>query len=97
VPEITKAEACARYGITDRQLEHWITRGYIEVPRLGYGNRRYIPEDEQRVLAILARLLRTGFRWEYAAPIARRLAEQATVALPGGITLTLTCDPEDTE
>lgn len=85
-------EAATAYGVTPRQLEHWICRGYLRVARRGYGNVRLIDEAEQAVAAQLVRLLAIGFRWEAAAPIARQLAEMpgTPVALADGVQLTVT-------
>jgi len=89
--EITLAEAVDRYGITNRQLVHWIERDYLRVERKGHGKARYIGEDEQKVLAAMTALLSIGFRWEAAAPLARTAVELdgATLRLPGGVTINI--------
>jgi DNA-binding transcriptional MerR regulator len=93
--ELTIPQACKEFGISGRSLEHWISRGYLHVPRTGRGHARLIDESEQEVLAILVRLLACGFRRDRAALLARRVRDHTghSLALPGGVRLHL--DPHN--
>jgi len=90
---VTVTEAAGRYGVTVRQLEHWIARGYLLVERGGRGRPRHIPEVEQLVLAAIVRLLAAGFRWEVAAAVARQLIVDGNpLTLSGAVKIALSTE-----
>ena|ERR1700729_3525679 len=67
-------------GITERQLRHWITKGYIFAgnTRPGRGNPYPAEWDQytRRVILCMARLRELGFESPMASLLAHRLAEQ---------------------
>ena len=80
-------QAAKKAGITYRQFDHWIRRGYIAGGCPGSGRRRDISADEFDVLARMAGLVRAGVTPAAAAELARqpikrgwwqRLRERAT-------------------
>lgn len=68
--------AAERAGITYRQLDHWIRKGYVNGSLPGQGNPRRIPEPEADIVRDMAALVRAGFRPEVAARIARDSMER---------------------
>jgi hypothetical protein len=76
VPSLDRNEL----GITYRQLDHWVTRGYLRPenkPGSGYG--REFSESEIEIAKLMAKLVHAGFRAEKAAKTARYvLAEGLT-------------------
>lgn len=77
-------------GVTGRQLDHWVRRGYIEADLPGSGHHRVWPEDQVRRVRNLVRLTNAGVELEVAAAVASQLEEgQTEVDLGGGVTLEL--------
>lgn len=77
-------------GLTYRQLDHWITKGYIRpVPgsRRGYGFQRSLSPKEVRVLRTMFELVQDGVNPEQAVKMARRHVNRRPVFL-GGFQLT---------
>lgn len=64
-------------GISYRQLDHWIRKGYIRGGNPGSGNQREIAEDEMGVLRHMSTLVHCGFVPERAARMAREIVEGA--------------------
>ena len=61
--------------ISPRILDHWVRRGYVSPDercwtRSGYP--RTFGPDEAEIIAMMARLVRAGFRPEVACALARR-------------------------
>jgi hypothetical protein len=67
-------------GATYRQLDYWTRRGYLRAanPWPGSGHRRRWPAREQRVCALIVRLLDVGIDLHLAVRIAREAAEHNT-------------------
>jgi DNA-binding transcriptional MerR regulator len=75
--EKTRA-ALAALGLTVRQLEYWIDRGWIVADgRPAQGRPREFSASERRVLAVMARLTRAGFPAATAARVARKAVSAA--------------------
>lgn len=60
-------------GISYRQLDYWVRRGYLRPGNadLGPGFRRTWDDDERRVATLMARLVRAGVSVEAAHRVAR--------------------------
>lgn len=83
-------DVCDDLGITVRQADYWIRRGYLDVVGQGSGKTRSISPDEAQVLGVMARLVRAGVRWEDAADLARRIPEGGTITMEDiGVVLTV--------
>ena len=65
-----------RAGITYRQLDFWIRRGYVKVDNdvTGSGNTREFSSIEARVVLYMADLVRSGFTPQASAVTAREIA-----------------------
>ncbi len=90
-------EAMELAQISRRQLEHWITRGYIEARSYGFGRQRDLDPGELRVLHRMAQLVRAGFHWDRAAELARELVlldHNEQLDLGGGIRLAMNPPPQ---
>ena len=77
-------------GLTYRQLDHWITKGYlrtVEGTRRGYGFQRALSPREVRVLRVMHELVQDGVNPEQAVKMARRHVNRRPVFL-GGFQLT---------
>lgn len=72
---MNSSTAADRAGITYRQLDHWIRKGYINGALPGSGNPRTINGHEADVVRDMAALVRAGFRPDVAARIARQALE----------------------
>lgn len=77
--------AAERAGITYRQLDHWISRGYLNLTdgNPGSGIARTLTGAQVRVLENMAVLARAGVRPSEASALARRMARGRTVVLGG--------------
>lgn len=64
-------------GITYRQFDHWIRRGYIKGGTPGSGNARDLDETETAVLALMSTLVKSGMFPARAAQTARTMIEGA--------------------
>lgn len=74
--------AAEQAGITYRQLDHWIRRGYIKGALPGSGVQRDLNGHEVDVLRIMADLVGVvGMKPAAAAPVARTMAEGKGVAI----------------
>ena len=62
-------------GITYRQLDWWIHRGWIRMPGRGSGYFRRPDEGELYIAEWMGRLTRAGLAASIAAPLAREIAE----------------------
>jgi hypothetical protein len=58
-------------GATYRQLNHWVQKGYLDVPGHGSGNVRDWPREEIRVARVMARLAAVGIPPALAVKVAR--------------------------
>ena len=78
-------------GLTYRQLDHWLNRGFIKArnPHPGSGNSRSLTPGEVKVLKAMLPLVQAGIAPDKAAPIARKLVRSGKATLPNGLTLTL--------
>jgi hypothetical protein len=93
-PEVTiflpSATLTQRAKITYRQLDHWVTQGYL-VPETGsnpgQGRDRQFSEVEAQVAAWMADLVRAGFSPKRAESLARHLLHTGPVLLDGGFVL----------
>lgn len=71
---VSTADVADKAGISYRQLDHWIRRGYVDVAGEGSGSRReWTPEKVRRAVRI-AVLVRAGYRLDAAADMAAREA-----------------------
>jgi len=73
------------HGITYRQFDHWVTRGWIRPTNSGgSGHDRVFSMDEVRIFRIMATLTTLGFRPAHAAELARNTVDlgwRGTLAL----------------
>jgi DNA-binding transcriptional MerR regulator len=66
-------------GITYRQLDHWVTQGYLFAGgRTGSGNPREWPLAEIEVARRMVRLVRAGLRPDVAAEVAADMANNGS-------------------
>jgi DNA-binding transcriptional MerR regulator len=96
---LSAAHVCALAGITYRNLDYWLRRGFIDLDPehpdpTGRGSgypRRFTPQEADRFV-LLARLVRAGFRVETAADVARKVARAPgdRVEVVGGIWVQVT-------
>lgn len=78
MPRLDRSEL----GITYRQLDHWITRGYLRPEnKPGSGTEREFSEREIEVAKLMAALVNAGFRAEKAAKTARYVLAEGIVRL----------------
>jgi hypothetical protein len=75
---LTSEQVCTLAGITYRQLDHWLRRGYVDCDRadlgvpVGTGNpRRYTPEQTHRI-RLVASLVHAGLSVPRAADLINR-------------------------
>ena len=68
-------DAYQAHGITYRQLDHWVHRGWIRATGHGQGVDRHIPPGELQVLTHMVRLVHAGFIPRVAAVYARAITE----------------------
>lgn len=62
------------YGVSPRQCNHWVDRGWIVVRGMGSGHPRYISKFERAVMSRMCGLVKFGMRPEPAADLARKMA-----------------------
>lgn len=77
-------------GLTYRQLDHWLSRGYVRrapSSKAGSGNERYLTPREARILHVMFELVKDGVNPEQAAKMARRYESGRPLFL-GGFELT---------
>lgn len=89
-PAITRSlDAVEIRGVTYRQLDHWVRRGYLrpDQPAPGSGNAREWSGDELRVAQLMACLKGAGFAPAAAADYARQLLRLATFGPPVRLTI----------
>lgn len=78
----------AEIGVSYRQLDHWVRRGWIRAATPGTGHRRTWTDDELAVAARMVKLIAAGFTVAKAAEIARgRTGYDTFLALGDGIHL----------
>ena len=84
------ADLVADIGITYRQFDHWIAKGYVpgltEQLHPGHGNVRDLTDEQVRHLRIMAALVRDGLRPDAADRLACELRNGRPVKV-GGYTL----------
>lgn len=84
--------------VTYRVIDYWSRVGYINAHNAGAGSGsiRWLEEREYQILKLMIRLTGAGFETETAALVARRMVfdQLLITTLPGGITITLTEDPD---
>jgi DNA-binding transcriptional MerR regulator len=61
----------AALGLTYRQLDFWVRKGYLSAATPGSGKRRTWSDDELAIAAHMVRLISCGFTVARAAEIAR--------------------------
>lgn len=66
-------------GITTRQIQYWISAGYLRVDNPGSGVERHWPAEEVRVARLMLILTKGGMTAKVAAAVARTVAQ-----LPAG-------------
>ncbi len=73
-------------GVTYRQLDHWVRRGFLHPrnPNPGSGYTTVWPAEELRVAARMGRLVKAGL----VLDVAHRIARGDTILAPG-ITITI--------
>ena len=64
-------------GITSRQIQYWITSGYLKVANPGSGTSREWPAEEVRVARLMRELTAAGMTAKAAAYVARRIARDS--------------------
>lgn len=79
-------------GITYRQADHWVRRGFIRTtpPNPGSGRPRRIAESEIAALTTMARLVHAGLTPEIAARLAREGNGRGRYELADGVHIVLT-------
>lgn len=82
-------EVMRRAQINYRQLDHWVTRGYLMPSKAnpGSGSQREFPESELEVAEVMADLVRAGFLPARAERLARGLLHMGSVLLDGGFVI----------
>ena len=81
-------ELRVRAGISYRQLDHWIRRGYVPgVDAVGQGHTREFTACAERRIVLLGRLTRAGFTPLRAVQIAQGLEHSDTYDLGPDLTL----------
>ena len=89
---VTSAEVCAAAGITYRQLDYWVRRGWIQCSQVtssltgnsGSGCERRWSEQQAAKVMHMAGLVREGYRTDRAAElIAGWFADERTPAGTG--------------
>lgn len=72
-PRYNAADVPAAIGVTYRQLDYWVRKGYLEPENVecGSGHQRLFPPDEFAVALTMAHLVRGGFTVDQAARLAR--------------------------
>lgn len=60
-------------GVTYRQIDHWVRKGYLQVEPRGTGRPRDWPADEVSVARLMAWLTQAGMAAYNAAAVARLL------------------------
>lgn len=85
----TTNEAAKLAGVSYRQLDYWITCGYIRLndPNPGSGQPRRLPASQLAILLRMAELVRAGMNAEPAARLARRLRREGEIRV-GRFTIT---------
>jgi len=61
------------HGATQRQIDFWVARGYLQPDRLGSGVAREWSQSEIRVAQLMARLVFGGFTPADASVLARQV------------------------
>jgi hypothetical protein len=76
-------------GVSYRMLYHWTQRGWVRTVHAGSGRPMLLDEVEQRVVVVMARLVRAGVQPGAAARAARAGVEGGVslVDLGGGVML----------
>jgi hypothetical protein len=79
-----------RAGITYRNLDHWVRRGWLHPEHVGRGpgSRRHWPTHEQQVAALMARCVNIGM----TPALAARVARAAVGAVADGFALVVLAD-----
>lgn len=91
-------DALERAGITQRRLNHWHAKGYLNAPLVPPGNRRrQWTAQEVRVALLMARLLDAGIDLPRAAGMARNVVtkRQRSFELAEGLHLQVRELPDD--
>lgn len=70
-----------RAGITERQLNHWTTRGHVRPLEAhpGSGRVRLWPPGEVRVAALMGRMVAAGLALDVAATCARHVVDATPI------------------
>lgn len=86
-------DAARAAGISYRQLDYWITSGYVRLADAnpGSGVQRELPSSQVAILVRMADLVRGGVAPEAAAKLARDLRSKGAVRV-GRFTITETGD-----
>jgi hypothetical protein len=91
VTDLTAIESAQRAGITYRQLDHWVTRGYLHPRRRahnpGSGHPRTFTPREGDVAEAMAGLVALGMLPAAAAKIGRRIVTKGEAKV-GGLRIT---------
>lgn len=61
------------HGATQRQIDFWVARGYLQPDRLGSGVAREWSQSEIRVAQLMASLVAGGFTPADASVLARQV------------------------
>jgi DNA-binding transcriptional MerR regulator len=77
-------------GVTYRQADYWVRRGWILAPQPGSGYHRRISPSEADALRTLARLVIAGLTAETAARLARETNGRGRHELTDGVHIVLT-------
>lgn len=63
--------------ISYRQLDYWFRQGLLRGTANGSGSVRAIEPGEERVMVVMARLVRAGFPARLASAVARKACEMS--------------------
>lgn len=83
-------DVVAEVGVTYRQADYWVRRGWILAPQLGSGYPRRIAPAEVDALRTMARLVIAGLTPETAARLARETNGRGRHELADGVHIVLT-------
>jgi MerR HTH family regulatory protein len=87
----SSAQVMAAAGVTYRQLDHWVTKGWLGagLAGSGTGHRRQFTDDQFRRALVMGKLIRAGFRLDVASAVAaaivgtvRVLEQPVPVSMP---------------
>jgi DNA-binding transcriptional MerR regulator len=88
-------DVVADCGVTYRQADYWVRRGWILAPQPGSGYQRRIAREEVEALHTMARLVIAGLTPETAARLARETNGRGRHELADGVHIVLTAPVQE--